>query len=274
LLDLQLFRTGVFSTALSTMWFTGVVMAGISLASALYLQLVQGFPPLTAGLWLIPQNIAMVIGLLGASRLAQRFRASRLMATGLLISASGFVALAFVPADGGLPVLIAGLLLVSLGMGLPMSLTGSMILGSAPPEKAGSAAAVMETSGEFGVAVGVATLGSLTTFIYREQVSDAIPANASAEVAGAVRESLAMAVGVAQQMGGQLGTELLQQARAAFAAGLNTISAIGALIYVVLAVLCLLVLRKADAPARPDEEAAGVSTTTGPAPAAPAGINQ
>jgi DHA2 family multidrug resistance protein-like MFS transporter len=213
----------------------------------------------------------MVAGSVVAPRLAQRFRTSHVIAAGLVISAAGFLVLTLVRADNGLPLLISGLVLAALGMGLPMSLTGNMVMASAPPEKAGSAAAVMETSGEFGVAVGIATLGSLATYVYRSQVADGVPAGVPADVASAVNESLADAVGAVQQTSGQLGTELLRLAQSAFTSGLNAVSVVGVVVFVVLAALCVLVLRKADAPAIDESAVAEVSATMNTDRAVPVG---
>jgi len=243
LLDLRLFTNGRFSAALSTMWFGGLVMAGVSLVSSMYLQLVEGFSPLTAGLWLIPQNVAMISGFQLAPRLAQRFRTSHVVASGLVISAAGFAVMARVPAEGGLGWLIAGLVLAAAGMSLPMALTANIIMGATPPEKAGSAAAVMETSGEFGIAVGIATLGSLATFVYRGEVTDGLPTGLPASLAAAMNESLAVAVNATNQ------GPLLDLARSAFTSGLNVVSGVGAAIFVTLAAVCLVVLRRADQPA-------------------------
>lgn len=248
LLDLRLFSNGTFSTALSTMWFGGLVMAGVSLVSSMYLQLVEGFSPLTAGLWLIPQNLAMIAGFQIAPRLAQRYRTSRVIAAGLAIAAAGFVLMALVPAQGGLGWLITGLVLAAAGMSLPMALTANIVMGATPPEKAGSAAAVMETSGEFGIAVGIATLGSLATFVYRGQVDDGLPTNLPSGLAAAMHESLAVAVNATTR------PDLVDLARSAFTSGLNTVSGVGAAIFVTLAALCLVILGRTEkAPAAAPE---------------------
>ncbi|MGN9909869.1 MFS transporter [Phytohabitans sp. LJ34] len=243
LLDLRLFTNGRFSAALSTMWFGGLVMAGVSLVTSMYLQLVEGFSPLTAGLWLIPQNIAMIAGFQIAPRLAQRFRTSSVVAAGLVISAAGFVMMARVPTEDGVTWLIGGLALAAAGMSLPMALTANIIMGATPPEKAGSAAAVMETSGEFGIAVGIATLGSLATFVYRGEVADGLPTGLPSDLAAAMNESLAVAATATQR------ADLLDLAQDAFTSGLNVVSGVGAAIFVTLAAVCLAVLRRADQPA-------------------------
>jgi DHA2 family multidrug resistance protein-like MFS transporter len=243
LLDLRLFTNGRFSAALSTMWFGGLVMAGVGLVSSMYLQLVEGLSPLTAGLWLIPQNIAMIAGFQIAPRLAQRVGTARVIASGLVIAAAGFATMARVPAEDGLPWLIGGLVLATAGMSLPMALTANIIMGATPPEKAGSAAAVMETSGEFGIAVGIAALGSLATFVYRGEVADGIPTGLPDGLAAAMNENLAVAVNATDR------TDLLGLAESAFTSGLNVVGTVGAAIFVTLAATCLAVLRRGDRPA-------------------------
>jgi DHA2 family multidrug resistance protein-like MFS transporter len=175
LLDLRLFANRSFGTALAIMLLAGVVMAGATLLSALYLQSVLGLSPLRARLWLLPQNVAMVAGFLIALRFAQRSRPAYVMAAGLAIAASGLLLLTRVNGADDLGLVVGGLALANGGIALPMALVTNLILGSAPPEKAGSAAAMSETGGEFGVALGIATLGSIATAVYRDRIADVVP---------------------------------------------------------------------------------------------------
>jgi DHA2 family multidrug resistance protein-like MFS transporter len=87
----------------------------------------------------------------------------------------------------------------------------------------------------------VATLG---TVVYRAQVSDTISPSIPAEMAEIARESLIAAETAAQQLPDQLSTELLDVAREAFTAGLNTVAAVGAIVFVGLAVIAAAVLRQ------------------------------
>lgn len=77
------------------------------------------------------------------------------------------------------------------------SLTNDLILANAPPERAGSAAAISETSSELGGAVGIAMLGSIGTAVYRSRVGTAIPENISPAFAEAARGTLGGALAVA-----------------------------------------------------------------------------
>jgi MFS transporter, DHA2 family, multidrug resistance protein len=247
LLDLKLFANRTFSVALGILLLGGIVMAGISLMSTMYLQTVLGLSPLAAGMWLIPQNIAMIAGSIGAPKLAQRFKPAYVMAAGLGTAALGVFLHTQVGPEGGLPLLIAGLVLAAGGISLPMPLGTNFVMASTPPEKAGSAASIQETGGEFGVAMGVALMGSLATFIYRAQIADTAPAGLPADAAAAARDGVASAMTTAQQLPGTLG----DPARTAFTAGLNVVGVAGAVIFAGLTILAVAVLRKVGDPTVP-----------------------
>jgi DHA2 family multidrug resistance protein-like MFS transporter len=245
LLDLRLFASRSFRSALATMLATGIVMAGVTLMSILYLQVVRGLSPLQAGLWLVPQNIAMAGGSMIAPALARRVRPAYVMAAGLLVAGAGLLVQTRTGATGGVAAVVAGLTLAGLGISPAMSLTMNLVLGATPPEKAGSAASVSETSGEFGVALGVAALGSLATIVYRAHL--AIPAGTPVAADHAARQGITAATGAAQHISGALGADLLDGARTAFTAALTTVAGLGAAIFVGLAVLAAVTFRHVPA---------------------------
>ncbi|MFI7110887.1 MFS transporter [Nonomuraea sp. NPDC050227] len=231
LLDLRLFGNRAFAATLGIMSLGGIVMAGTTLMTTQYLQTVESLSPLGAGLWLVPQNVAMIVALSVAPRLAARIGTAYVMAAGLALGAVGLFLHTQVPSVGGTGLVVTGLVLASAGIALPMGAGNSVIMTAAPAEKAGSAAALTETSGEFGVAVGVAALGSLGTAVYRGRLPEHLPVEA-------VRESISVAVTAAKDLPG-----LLEVARAAFTAGLNTVGAVSAVVFAGLAVFALLALR-------------------------------
>jgi DHA2 family multidrug resistance protein-like MFS transporter len=240
LLDLRLFHNRTFSTALGVMLCTGVIMAGTSLVAALYLQTVRGLSPLEAGLWMIPSNIAMVTGSMLAPRIAGRISTVRLIAGGLAIAAAGMAVLTQTGPDSGTGLLVGGLVITMFGISLPMALLMSFLLGSAPPEKAGSAASINEMSGELGIALGIATLGSLGTLVYRHQIDGNIPAGVPEQ---AVTDGIATAVAAAQRLPATVATELLDAAGSAYTDGLHVVAGVGAVGFLVLALLAARVLR-------------------------------
>ncbi len=224
------------------MFCGAVVMAGTFLFIPLYLQLVMGLTPLHAGLWMLPQAIAMIGSTQLTPILARRFRPAHIMAVALAIAALGCVLLAFTTV-GGLPLLVTGFLLACVGVAPPTALGTELVINSVPPAQAGSAASVSETSNELGIALGLAVLGSVGTIVYRGAVT--VPAEVPAEVAG---ESMAGAVATAADLPAPLATELLTSAREAFTAGLNTVATVGAIIFTAIAVVALVTLRHKEVP--------------------------
>jgi len=242
LLDLRLFSNLTFSTAMSVTLIAGIIMAGNTLLAALYLQSVKGLSPLVAGLYLVPQQLATVAGSMIGPVLARRFRISALMSAGLVISVAGFAVLTTVDSTVGPYLLAGGLVLIGGGLSLPLVLAGNLVMASAPPEKAGSAAGLMETSGEFGIAVGVAIMGSLGALVYRTSLPDRIP-HVPAPAMHRAGESITEAGSAATALGGPAGAALLHQARVAFSTSLNVVAAVGGCIFLAIAVAVPIVLR-------------------------------
>ncbi len=161
MLDLRLFTVPTVGYGLGANLLTGVVMAGSSLLASLYLQNVLGLSPLRAALWLIPQSVAMIVGFQVAPLVTKRLPQLVAVAIGFAVAAAGLGLLGTVSPTSG-PVLVAGALTVaSISITLPMTVLQTLILTAAPADRTGSVAGVNETSSEFGIALGIALLGSL-----------------------------------------------------------------------------------------------------------------
>jgi MFS transporter, DHA2 family, multidrug resistance protein len=241
LVDLSLFASRAFSGSLATLTLSLFVTFGTFLFVAQYLQLVLGLSPLQAGLWTLPSACGLVAGSMLTPWLARRARPGRVMAGGLVLAAAGFGLLTL--ADGtGLGVVVAGSVVFSLGVAPVGTLATDLIVGSAPPERAGSAAALSETGAELGGALGIAVLGSIGAAVYRGQVADALPAGIPAGAAEAARDTLGGAVVAAGQLPAALGADLLDAARQAFTQGLVATSAVSAVLTLGLAALAAVLL--------------------------------
>ena len=242
MLDLGLFKIRVYRSALVLGLLLGIVQGGTLLLINLQLQMVEGLSPLRTGLWLVPGVIGMVLAIMVSTGLARTIRPAYLMAAGFAVSAAGYAVLSQVPSTHGLMTIVVGSFLATTGVGPTVALGYGMILGSAPPEKTGSASGLSETSGEFGVAAGIAILGTIGAAVYRHQLS--VPAGLPTDAATTARESIANAVAVAQQLSGPVADELLTSARQAFTSGLNVVSVLAAVLSVALAALAVLWLRQ------------------------------
>ncbi|MFG3260446.1 MFS transporter [Streptomyces sp. NPDC048172] len=245
LLDVRLFADRVFSSALVVLLLSTLTVGGIYLFVTQYLQLVAGKSALEAGLWLLPPAGALVLASLVAPVLARRYRPGTVIGAFLGVSAAGYLLLTQVGADSGVGLLVAGFVLVYTGASPVMALGTDLIVGSAPPEKAGAASAISETSTELGVALGVAVLGSAGTAVYRERIAHALPAEALPEGASdAARDTLAGASAAAEELPGTAANELLGAAHAAFADGMTVAALISAVVVAGIAVLAVTGLRR------------------------------
>jgi DHA2 family multidrug resistance protein-like MFS transporter len=243
LIDIKLFRVPAFGVSVATNALGGFIAFGTFLYMAQYFQLVLGLSPLEAGLWSLPSSVGVIAGSMLAPKILQSIRPATAAATGLGLIAGGLLLLAQVEASNGLPILVLGSIVFALGLGPLFVLTTDLIVGSAPPERAGAASAISETGAEFGGALGIAILGTIGTAVYRGEVLDAVPAGVPPVAADAARDTLGGAIAVANELPADAATALLDAARDAFTQGLHVASFTGAIIAVGMAFLVATKLR-------------------------------
>ncbi len=246
LIDLRFFRLPAFSASLAIYLIGTFVAFGSFVFMAQYLQLVVGLSPLEAGLWTLPWAIAFILGSNLTPLFVCRFSPASVMAGGLALTAAGLGVLTQVDSASGLAVLVTGSVIYSLGLAPVFTLATDMIVGSAPPERAGAAAAISETSSEFGGALGIAILGSIGTAVYRSLMVNALPEGISSEASEAAQGTLGGAVAVAEQLPAQLGTALLGPAREAFVHAFELTTAISAVVALAAAIGAAVLLRRID----------------------------
>lgn len=241
LLDLRLFSARAFSGALVVFLLGMITLHALTLFFTQYLQLVEGLSPVPAGLWMIPYVSGTFAGLGLAPLIARRVRPGYVIAGGLIVASLGFLLITQVDAVSGPTLLVIGSTVVTVGFGPLMVLGTNMIVGSAPPERAGAAASVSETGAELGAALGVAVLGSVGTAVYRDRVAGT--AGVPPEAVEAARDGLAAARTVTEHLPDGIAAPVLDAARAAFADGISVVAAISAGLLVVLAGMALTLLR-------------------------------
>lgn len=232
LIDLSLFRSKTFSTALGMNLIGCLVMFGTFLFIAQYLQLVLGLSPLEAGLWQLPSAVAVTAGSMLSPWFVSRGRPAHVVAVGMALMAVGMGMLIFVD-DGGLPMLVAAGIVMSVGLGPTFVLTSDLIMSAAPPERAGGAGAISETGSEFGGVLGIAAMGSLGVAIYQ------------ALAPAADHASLGLAVAEAKRMGGAEGAALLSASREAFMRAFQIVTALAAAVAAGGGVAALVLLKDA-----------------------------
>ena len=258
-LDVTLFQRPAFSAAIVAYALAGLSMMGVYIFMTQYLQLVLGLTPLQAGIATVPWSLCFTVGSLLAPRLARHWGARRVMVRGLLLAAVGFGITALVMPPYGLWILIAGMLAMSLGMAPVFTVGNELIITTAPPERAGAASALAETSAELSGALGIAVLGSLGMLAYRLWLDPALPATLGDNDATRALSTLGGAITVAGELGGAAGARIGDTARTAFTDAMRAIAMFGMAMMLLAAWMAARLMR--------DGEGAGHAATTDPHPA-------
>lgn len=192
LLDLAIFRNAAFMSGVLAAAVAMFAIGGIQLVTTQRFQLVAGFTPAEAGLLVAAIALgSLPTGLLGGAIL-HRVGLLPLISGGLAVSAAGVLGI-IVGLQFGLGWMIVGLVVTGAGLGLPMAVASSAIVGSVPAHRAGMASSVEEVSYEFGNLAAVALLGSLVTGIFAAVIQ--LPAGAP----DAARDSIGSAMSLAGQ---------------------------------------------------------------------------
>ncbi len=253
LVDLNLFHVPAYSASLATNTLTIFLSIGVLLFVAQYFQLVEGLSTVEAGLWMLPTSVAFIAGALLVPTLVKWLRPAYVVGIGLAIGAVGLGVMTQSTATSGIMPLVVGSFILDIGFSFVFTLSTDLIVGTAPPERAGAAAAISETGNELGGALGTAVIGSIAAAVYRREITDAIPAGVPAELADAARDTLGGAVEIAGQLPADVSAALLIAANEAFVQGLQVAAWIGTGLAVLTAIFATIVLRNV----RPHSESEG-----------------
>lgn len=243
LIDIRLFHNSRFNTALTALLFSLFTWAGIYLFVSQYLQLVLGLDPVKAGLLTMPGAAGSILSCSLAPVFVRRIRRGYLMAIGLAIMAAGVGSLTVIGLND-LPTLVIGTVVLTMGCGIVVTLGIDMVIATAPPESAGAAAGISETSTTLGGALGIALLGSIWTAGYRAKMDFGVPAGVSVQMGKAARSTLGGAISAGTELGEPLGSVLVNTARTAFVQSLNLTAMVCAVGILIVAVFVGVRLRK------------------------------
>ncbi|MEV5573405.1 MFS transporter [Spirillospora sp. NPDC052269] len=248
LLDLRLLRNRRFTAVLIGLAFAGCAMAGTGLLVTQFLQNVLGHSPATSAMLFAPMGLGVALGTMTAPVYAKRMKPETAIAGGLALSAAGALLLVAVHGSGSLALVMVGITVLAVGAGPLFALGTGLVVGSVPPERAGSAASMSETANYFGGSLGFALLGVLAAVVYRDGTDG-------------TSDSLAGAVAASRHLPAGQGATLLHTAREAFTTSLHVTGLVAAALFAGLAVLTLAMRPRAPktADAQPKTEAESAS---------------
>lgn len=158
-LPLRLFSSRSFSVANVIALFFTIGMFGTVFLLAQYLQIVNGYSPLGAGLRTLPWTAAPMVVAPVAGALAPRVGLRPLLATGLVLQTASLVWFAVLTEAGSAySSFVPALLMAGVGMGLTFAPMATAVLDGLPESDFAVASSANSTVREFGVALGIALL--------------------------------------------------------------------------------------------------------------------
>ncbi|MER6981138.1 MFS transporter, partial [Streptomyces carpinensis] len=190
MIDVELLRNRVFGASVLTNTLASFILVGYSLFSTQYLQNVLGMSALKAALWTIPGTIAVGAAVPVATVLVRTIRPAYIIGTGFSIATFALLMLTRVPASDGLAYMLVGIIALAVGLTPVLTLVTEMVVGQAPPERAGSASALLQTGQEFGGAMGIAVLGTIGAAAYRGSSALDAPAGVPQQALDPARETI------------------------------------------------------------------------------------
>jgi len=222
MLNMGFFRSRRFSAAVSSV---GLVMFGLFGALFVLTQFMQfslGYSALQSGVRVLPAAGAIAVIAPLSTALVRRVGTKITVAGGLAIIAAGLWQVATASAATTYTDILPGLILLGIGAGLAIPATTESVMGSLPSGHTGVGSATNGAFLQTGGALGVAVIGSLLNTRYQDMMTASlapfhVPQAALEQILG----SIGGALGVAARLGGTLGAELSDLARAAFASGMD-----------------------------------------------------
>jgi len=164
-LDLRLFRDGVFTTCSITNALVAFPFFGSVVFLPLYLQLARGFTPAQAGLIIVPQLGGLVLSsVLGGRTVSRTGHYRPLIVTGVVAIGSSLVAIGgAILAEAPLPFIMVGLATLGIGGGLAMPNLSVAVQNAVPREQLGAATSFNGFGNTLAAASGIATSGAILT---------------------------------------------------------------------------------------------------------------
>jgi EmrB/QacA subfamily drug resistance transporter len=164
LVPLSIFRIKGLTAADATQVIAMAGFYSMFFFLTLYMQNVLGFSQLQAGTAYLPVTAGVVISSGIASQLFARLGTRPIIVAGALVSAAAVYWLSRIPVDGSyLHDLLPGLLIMSFGLGFVFVGVNTAANAGVPPDKAGLAAALVNTSTWLGGALGLAIFSVIAT---------------------------------------------------------------------------------------------------------------
>jgi EmrB/QacA subfamily drug resistance transporter len=159
--DLRLFARRSFAATGFVAFAISATVIGMIIYLSLFLQNTLGYSPVQGGLRLLPMFLVSFTVALVTGRLIGRVPMRVLLGVPMAAASAGLASMANLTADSTWLTLLAGFILLGIGLGITSTALASAALSAVEPARAGMAAGLVNTLRQVGTATGVAVLGAI-----------------------------------------------------------------------------------------------------------------
>jgi predicted MFS family arabinose efflux permease len=164
MLPLSFWRIPTFTASNIVAAAVFFALFGVTFFLTLYLQNVQGYSPVAAGLRLFPFTLMILLLAPVSGRLSDKYGSRWFMTGGTFMAAVGMALLIRTQVGSSYAtVLLPAFLVLGAGLAITMAPMTSAVMGSVEPRHAGVASAATNTTRELGGVFGIALLGAIVT---------------------------------------------------------------------------------------------------------------
>lgn len=202
-------------------WLFGLAYGALFLVTQ-FLQFDLAYPPLQAGLRILPAAGAIAVVSPGAAVFVRLAGTKFTVVVGLLLIAVGLWVDSSLSVTSDYADIVLGMVLLGVGAGLAIPAAIESVMGSLPRGDTGVGSATNGTFMQVGGALGVAVIGSLLAARYQGRMTAALaPYRIPHAIHAAILGSAGGALDVAARLGGSLGMLLAHAGRSALLSGSN-----------------------------------------------------
>ncbi len=239
MLNIEYFKNPRFSAGAGAISIGFFALFGMIFGMTQYLQFVQGFTPLEAGIRMIPIALGMAMGAGLSHRIVGKLGANKVVAAGFTGVAVIFATIAFWQVDTSFWIVGATFFFLAFCMGNVMAPSTDSVMGAVPEAHAGVASAMSDVTRQTAGALGVAVIGSVINTVFSQKMEQALTElpGLPAEAAIAATDSIGAAAKITAMLPDQLALTLFTTAKTAFTDSLGIAVIVGATVAVIGAIL-------------------------------------
>lgn len=176
ILDVRLLGGRLFGTGNALLLCMTVAMFGMLFLIPLYLQNLRGVSPMTAGLVLMPQAVAMLVAVQVSSRIYGRVGPRRLVASGIVVFVLVSASMQLIGPTTPIWAVAVRLVLIGFALGTLMNPLQTATFTQIPSELMGHASSMFNVSRQTATALGTAVVATVLVTLTSSAMSGVNPA--------------------------------------------------------------------------------------------------